>query len=200
MIRISPAATITCLLASLCSKPVCAQSDSAFFDSGSGQIGQNAEAQTVQLLLLDQPRLRLPAVSTLELAGAPEQRLGAMTASAKVQGRGLSVQGQMNIPQLTPYIYRDIPMLWELRIPPGRSFSHSTEPVTVSWQSAMPSGRLAPGAQVRATPWVQQRREERDGWQVIAGGVRLQVPVELLEAAASDGSLRGRLLIDYLNF
>lgn len=200
MIRLSPTIVLICLLAILSSMPVSAQSDSAFFDSGSGQIGQQAEAQTVQLLLLDQPRLRLPAVSTLELAGAPEQRLGTMTASAQVQGRGLSVQGQLNIPQLTPFIYRDIPMLWELRIPPGRSFGRSSEPVTVSWQSAMANARLAPGAQVRVTPWVQQRRVERDGWQVIAGGVRLQIPVELLEAAASDGSLRGRLLIDYLNF
>lgn len=191
---------LICLLEILSSTPVSAQSDGAFFDSGSGQIGQQAEAQAVQLLLLDQPRLRLPAVSTLELAGAPEQRLGAMTASAQVLGRGLNVQGQLNIPQLTPFIYRDIPMLWELRIPPGRSFSHSSEPVTVSWQSAMANDRLAPGAQVRVTPWVQQRRVERGGWQVIAGGVRLQIPVELLEAAASDGSLRGRLLIDYLNF
>jgi len=182
----------------LCSMPVIAQSDSAFFDSGSGQIGQ--QAQAVQLLLLDQPRLRLPAVSTVELSGAPEQRLGAMTASAQVQGRGLSVQGQLSIPELTPFVYREIPMLWELRLPPGRDIGRSSEPVTVSWQSAMVSGRMAPGAQVRATPWVQQRRVERDGWQVIAGGVRLQIPLELLEAAATDGSLRGRLLIDLYAF
>lgn len=185
---------LTLLLLGIASVSVSqAQSDSAFFNVGNSRIEENSSSQALQLRLLDQPHIRLAAVSTQELAGSPEQRLGAASGLAHVQGRGLSFQGQLNIPELTPYIHRELPMLWEVRVPPGRHLGNSQEPVQVQWQpdNRSATSRAAVG-QLRATPWIQQRRTERDGWEVLTGGVRLQVPLEMLEA----GAINGRLLID----
>ncbi len=168
------------------------EADEAFFDAS----GRRGERDGVILTLIDAGRISLAPVSVLELVSGPEQRLGAVTGTAAAVGGGLSFQGNLTVPELAPFVHREIPLLWRIKQPAGRAALGSA-PIDVTWETVdhgaggRDAAQFASG-RIQVRPWIQHRSTDRDGYEVIEGGVTLDIPVDAL----TGGTLRGRIRID----
>ena len=170
-----------------------AQVEDAYFDAGTAREVD----QGIRLELLDIGRISLAPVTTLELVSSPEQRRGASRGSALAVAGGLQYQAALTLPELPRFVTREISMLWRVSVPPGRARNLSGVPVRVSWETVTTERSLSRSAEpIRATPRIQARSEDRRGFEVIEGGVALEIPVSLLQA----GRIHGRLIIDVQEF
>jgi len=168
------------------------QADDAFFDAS----GTRDRRDGIILTLIDAGRISLAPISVLELASGPEQRLGATTGTATGSGGGLHFQGNLAVPELAPFVHREIPLLWRIRQPTGRA-ALGRDPIEVTWETvddgtgSSETARFASG-RIQVRPWIQHRSRDRGGYEVIEGGIILDIPV----SALTGGTLRGRIRID----
>ncbi|GAB4185688.1 MAG: hypothetical protein Tsb002_09680 [Wenzhouxiangellaceae bacterium] len=144
-----------------------------------------------QLILLGTSQIQLPPVSPQELTTAARQPLsstGVMHASASAGA--LVAVSSLSIPQLTPFIQREIPGLWRIITPPGQRLQTRQLPLRMYWENAADGGPGEPSIQPILRPWVQSQRTDELGRQIVEGGVLMEIPVELLSGS---GQFRGRI-------
>lgn len=167
------------------------------------QSAMEASAEdSYQLTLLHPTNIELPPVSLSELTGDRFQSVthfyqGSATAS---QGR-LLVSAPMNIPDLPAFVRREIPFLWRLRAPLGRSITQL--PLTLEWESsgalsATDNGPLN-GNHARPVlrPWIQQQRVDEQGRVIVEGGIYIDFPTKLLQG---NTRYQGRVLMTIEEF
>ncbi len=129
-----------------------------------------------QLILLGHPNnhIDLTPNKAIKITEIP---MGIASGNAYYQSGGLFVDLPPIAPNRNKVIIKTIPNLWRVILP--KNWSHVDIPVTTNWYDNDPTSMLA---SMSIKPWIQRRQQQKDGSEIIEGGIILHINSDSLKA------------------